>query len=227
MSQISKSTIKFLKELAQNNNRAWFQEHKQDYLDAKANFDTLIEEVFYELEGPYELDFTAPKECLHRIYRNLRFSKDKTPYKTSLSANISSAGKKGLVSGIYIHLDPTKGSFLAGGVWHPESPTLQAIRKEIDIKGDELKKILNQSSFKKYFGDLEGSKLKKSPKGYDIDHQHIDLLRHKDLTVSHSLKVSEVSSKDLTKEIIKAALLIKPFLNFLQRAQRHRPTQRK
>jgi uncharacterized protein (TIGR02453 family) len=227
MSHISKKTIKFLKDLAKNNNRDWFKEHKKEYTEAKENFESFITAVHAALEGPYELDFVNPKDSIHRIYRNLRFSKDKTPYKTSMSANISSSGKKGLVSGIYIHIDPTKGCFVGGGVWHPETPTLQAIREEILQHGDKLEALLAEKMLKKYYGEMQGEKLKTSPRGYDAEHQYIEYLRHKGLTLGHSYTMKEVQSEKFIDELFKAAIIIKPFLDFLKKAMRHRPTQRK
>ncbi len=227
MPKISPKTIKFLKSLAKNNNREWFKKHKKEYLEAKENFESFVSSVHTALEGPYELDFVNPKDCIHRIYRNLRFSKDKTPYKTYLSANISSSGKNGVISGIYIHIDPTNGCFVGAGVWHPERVTLQAIRTEILQHGDQLAKVLSEKNLKKYYGELQGEKLKTSPRGYDAEHEYIEYLRHKTLTLSHSYSLKEIQSEKFIDELFKAALIMKPFLDFLRKAMRHRPTQRK
>ena len=224
---VSPKTLQFLKELANNNNRPWFQDHKEEYLAAKADFDGFVEYLFEKLEGPYELDFSTPKECLHRIYRNLRFSKDKTPYKTGLSADINPAGKKGLVSGLYLRIDPTQGCIIGGGVWHPDSHSLTAIREEIMENGEKLETILAENNLQKYFGKLEGETLKTAPRGIDKDHRFIDLLRHKDFVLFHKFTQKEVLSKDFADEIVSGALIMKPFLDFLRHAMRRRPVIRK
>lgn len=224
---ISKDVISFLKKLSKNNNRNWFKEHKEDYLKAKEEFDKFVNQLFELLMGPYELDYTSPKNCLYRIYRDVRFSKNKTPYKTSMSANISAWGKKAPVSGIYIHIDPTEGCFIAGGMYQPDSASLQALRSEILDHGDKLLKILNSASIKTHFGELQGSTLKTAPRGIDKDHKYIKLLRHKDFILTKSLPLKEVQSKDFDKLILKKALAIKPFLDFLNHSIRKKPILRK
>jgi uncharacterized protein (TIGR02453 family) len=158
------------------------------------------------------------KDCVFRINRDIRFSNDKTPYKTNLGASISPGGKKSLSAGYYFHLQPGA-SFLAGGMWQPPAPQLSAVRQEIDYNTPEFKKIINNKDFKKYFGALsDEDKVKTAPKGYDKTHPEIEILKLKSFIVVHDLKDKEVLSKDFLQHATAVFKALHPLDLFLRRA---------
>ncbi|MFZ7122370.1 MAG: DUF2461 domain-containing protein, partial [Bacteroidota bacterium] len=171
MTTIQPKTFAFLKALKKNNNRDWFNDHKSEYENAKDNVLGFIQELVVAFSTfDSSLRGLEAKDCLFRIYRDTRFSKDKTPYKTNLGASINAGGKKSMGPGYYVHLEPG-GSFIAGGIWMPPADEVKKIRQEIDYNGKDLKKILTKPSFKKAFGGLSREHaLKTAPKGYPKDH---------------------------------------------------------
>jgi uncharacterized protein (TIGR02453 family) len=216
---ISPSTLTFLKVIKKNNNKEWFDKNKDKYLKAK---DNVADTVDILLKGIITFDKKfvgiTSKDCLFRIYRDIRFSKDKRPYKNNLGASINVGGKKAVNAGYYLHIEPGQ-SFFAGGIWMPPGDLLKKIRQEIDYNGKEINKILSDKNFKKYYGNLDPEyKLKTTPKGYDKDHPNIDLLRLTSFIVWHSFSDKEVTSKNFDKELVKASKLMKPFLGFLNSA---------
>ena len=221
MSTITKSTLQFLKELKQNNNRDWFMENKPMYEAAKKEFEGFIDGLIAEISKfDPSISHHTGKECVFRIYRDVRFSKDKSPYKTHLGAHITAAAKKSEIhsrAGYYIHIGPGE-SMLAGGAYLPQGPWLKAIRNEIDYNADKLKSILNEPSFKEYFGEMEGEKLKKAPKGYDVDHPEIELLRYKSFLASSKVSDTKVTSKDFLSHCSKVFEALFPFDQFLNQA---------
>lgn len=216
-----KTIFNFLKHLKSNNNKEWFDAHKNEYLKAKEQHEAFVEEVIKgirKFDKKISPDMTA-KQCTFRIYKDVRFSKDKTPYKTNMGASINPGGKKSETAGYYLHLEPGN-NFIAGGVWMPEPPVLQAIRQEIDYNPKPLLKLMNASSFKKYFkGFDEDDKLKTVPKGYDKDHPHIDLLKNKHFIVSHELSDKEVSGPNNLKTILEGFKAMYPLMEYLRVAQ--------
>ena len=214
------TVFSFLKKLEANNNRDWFEKNKPTYLNAKEEFEVFVQEI---INGIAKFDKkispdTKAKDCTFRIYKDVRFSKDKTPYKNNMGASINPGGKKSLVAGYYFHLQP-EGSFLAGGVYMPESEMLNAIRQEIDYNSAPLLKILKSASFKKYFKGLddEGA-LKTAPKGYDKEHPLIDLLRNRHFIASHAFTNKQVLDKNAAKEIVAGFKAMYPFLEYLRAA---------
>ncbi len=210
----------FLKALKKNNNREWFEKNKNKYLDAKAEFEFLIHDVIKgisKFDKRIGADMEA-KDCVFRIYKDVRFSKDKTPYKTHFGASISPGGRKSHVAGYYFHMQP--GSvFLAGGNWQPEPAQLQAIRQEIDYNGGKLTGIINSKTFKKYFGSLsEEDKLKTMPKGFDKDNKHIELLKLKSFIAYHEMSDKKAAAKDFDKQISNGFKAMFPFILFLREA---------
>ena len=158
------------------------------------------------------------KECVFRIYRDVRFAKDKRPYKTNLGASINPGGKKAMNAGYYLHIEPGK-SFLAGGIWMPPGDILKKIRQEIDYNGKKINKIISSKEFVKYYGELDDDhKLKTTPKGYDKDHPNIELLKLNSLIVWHDFNDKTVMNKSFIKELGKGAKVMKPFLDFLNEA---------
>ncbi|SMD35062.1 TIGR02453 family protein [Reichenbachiella faecimaris] len=190
-----KPTIKFLNELAANNNKEWFDANRKTYESCRKEFLGLVGNIIGEIaKFDPELTDVDPKKCVFRINRDIRFSKDKTPYKTNFGALMGANGKKTEGTGFYIHLSQGQ-NFAGGGIYMPPPETLAAIRQEIDYNPDGLNALLTSKSFKETFGEIRGDKLKTAPKGYPKDHPNIELLRFKSFYV-----IEEFSEKDLTKD---------------------------
>ena len=210
--------LKFLETLSQNNNKTWMDANRDWYLKIRESLLADVEEVLQGItQWEPELSGFKAKDCVFRQNRDVRFSANKDPYKTNLAAYFSVGGKKSSGPGYYLHIQPGQ-SFIAGGIWMPPADVLKKIRREIDYSGKELQAILDQSEFQKTFGGLQGETLKTSPKGYESDHQYIDLLRFKSFIVSTPLKdsmISDGSFKNYTMEIFKQ---MKPFHDFLNKA---------
>ena len=216
---IQDSTLSFLRDIKKNNNREWFILNKDRYLLAKDNISKLVDDLLKEL---IKLDKKfvglTSKECLFRIYRDVRFSKDKRPYKINIGAGLNIGGKKAINAGYYLHIEPGN-SFLAGGIWLPPGDLVKKIRQEIDYNGKQINKILSQKEFKKHFGKLdEEYKLKTTPKGYNKDHPDIELLRLNSFIAWHKFSDKEIKGKNLIKQLSKSAKVLKPFLDFLNTA---------
>jgi uncharacterized protein (TIGR02453 family) len=218
---IQKSTLDFLKALKKNNDRDWFEKNKEKYLAAKQNIDAMTDELIKSFSSfDKKLTGLKARDCVFRIYRDVRFSKNKSPYKTNLGCAISPGGRKAEEAGFYIHIEPGK-SFLAGGRWMPSPDHLKKIRQEIDYNGKNLRKILSDKQFKKQFGALDDSdeyKLSRPPKGYDKDHPDIELLKLNSYIVWHEYNEKEIMSKNFLKEVTKTAKIMKPLLDFLNTA---------
>jgi len=214
-------TIDFLKKLKSNNNKEWFDANKEKYLAAKTEFESVVEKL---IKGIHKSDKKISpemkgKDCTFRIYKDVRFSKDKTPYKTNMGASINPGGKKSLVAGYYLHVEPGGSSFLAGGVYMPEPELLNAIRQEIDYNAAPLLKILNSAAFKKYFTGIdEEDKLKTAPKGFEKDHPHLELLKNKHFVVSHKLSDKQLLDKNFQDTVVSGFKAMQPFLEYLREA---------
>jgi uncharacterized protein (TIGR02453 family) len=219
--KIDKSTFKFLKDLKANNYREWFNDNKSRFIEAKTNFEEFIDSLIKEVSkfDPGIAHFTA-KDCVFRIYRDVRFSKDKSPYKTHFGAHITSAPKKSEIhtrAGYYIHFEPGA-SMLAGGAYVPESKWLRAIREKIYTDPKEFKKILNAKQFKEIFGEIEGEKLKRAPKDFPQDHPDIELLKQKSFLATHKLADKIVLSDDVLSHSAKVFKALHPFDAYLNSA---------
>ena len=210
----------FLKKLSRNNNREWFEKNKPRYIEIKEQFELFVETLLHEMiKFDESLAGLNPKKLTFRIYRDVRFSKDKTPYKTTVSAGFSSAGKGIAVPGYYLQIEPGNKSFLAAGLWMPIPENLTKIRQEIDYNGDLLAKISNEKKYKKNFtGFWDGDKLKTMPKGYPKDHPHIEWLKLKSFIIEHHFKDSEVADKKFLKNLLDVAKSAKPLNDFLKQA---------
>lgn len=217
---ISSATFEFLKDLAANNDRDWFQANKLRHDEARNNvleFAGKIIEKLSEIDVLVSPDLD-PKNCVMRIYRDVRFSKDKTSYKTNFGAGFSENGKNFKGAGYYLHIHPEQ-SFLAGGCWMPEGDMLKAIRQEIDYNGADFHEIIDDNEFKKYFGTPDSEyKLKTPPKGYQPDHQDIEYLKLKSFTFSHALKKSELTGSNAVEEVCNGFIRLHPFIAFLRNA---------
>jgi len=215
-----KTVLSFLSQLKKNNNREWFELNKSKYLGAKDEVEVLITSIIsgiQKFDKRIAKDLTA-KNCVFRIYKDVRFSKDKTPYKTNMGASINPGGKKSLVAGYYVHIEPGA-SFVAGGVYMPEPDQLKAIRQEIDYNAEPLLKLFKNKSFNAYFKGLdEIDKVKFAPKGYDKDHKHLELLKHKHFIVTYPLKDKELIGPKTTETIVNACKAMHPFLEYLRHA---------
>ena len=214
-----KIILDFLKKLKKNNNRDWFADNKKKFVEAKDAFEPAVQKL---IDGISKFDKSLAeveaKQCIYRIYRDIRFSKDKTPYKTNFGAVMGKGGRKSTTAFYYIQVEPGDNSFIAGGLYMPEGEKLKKIRQEIDYNPDDFKKILNKKSFKQYFPEIEGEKLKKAPKGYAPDDPNIELLKHKSYIVVHRFTDAQVLNNDFTKDCIKMFKEMKPFNDFLNMA---------
>ncbi|MFM7856048.1 MAG: DUF2461 domain-containing protein [Flammeovirgaceae bacterium] len=212
--------LKFLKAIAKNNNREWFEKNKNSYLQAKEIFEDFLEILHKEMlrfdEGLASIN---PRKLGFRIYRDVRFSKDKRPYKVNMGAGLSPGGKMIQEPGYYIHLEPGK-SFVAGGFYMPDAERLAKIRQEIDYNADAFGKILKDKKFKKYFpkGLDDFDKLKTAPKGYAKDHPHISWLQHKSFIVSHPFTDKQVVDKKFIKNVAACCKALKPLNDFINGA---------
>ncbi len=214
------NTLKFLKSLDKNNNREWFEKNKNLYEAAKADFNKWVENIIVEAQKTSnDYQHLVLKDCVFRIYRDVRFSKNKLPYKNNMGAQLKKGGKKSPYCGFYIHIEPsTNGSFVAGGFWMPEGDVLKKVRQEVEYNTDDFKKIITDKKFKALYGSLEDHKLKKAPKGIDPTHPDVELLKYTSYVVSAPIDNSDLTSEKLSKQIIKALKTIQPFLDFLNTA---------
>ena len=210
-----KPTLDFLKGLIPNNNRAWFQAHKSDFDKASQAFEAFVVALIDELAPTEDLRGVSPKECIFRIYRDVRFSKDKTPYKTHMSAYIAPGGRKAMAVGYYIQISPGGESIIAGGLHEPDPKRLAKFRQVIERDPRPFKKIIGAKAFREYFGEVEGEKLATAPRGYSKDHPEIELLRMKQITAYHRIPDRQLLAPDLVKETVKGLKLMKPFLVYL------------
>ncbi|MBS1634900.1 MAG: DUF2461 domain-containing protein [Bacteroidetes bacterium] len=212
------TTFQFLKGLAKNNSKEWFDANRKTYETGKAEMEGTVKQIIDRVaKFDKEIEGLEAKKCLFRINRDIRFSKDKTPYKQNMGASINPGGRKSPLPGYYVHVEPGK-SFLAGGCYAPEPDILSAIRQEIDYHGTEFRKILNAKDFKTYFGGLaDEEKVKSAPKGYDKDHPDIELLKNKHFIVIHYLKDSQVNDKDFPVYAAKVFKAMHAFNLFLRR----------
>ncbi|MBL7851732.1 MAG: DUF2461 domain-containing protein [Cyclobacteriaceae bacterium] len=211
--------LKFLSALKKHNDRVWFEKNKGQYLQARENFEVFVTRLHGELVS-FNPDLAGldPRKLPFRIYRDVRFSKDKSPYKVNMGAGISPGGKMMQEPGYYIHIEPGK-SFIAGGMYMPEPSNLSKIRQEIDYNGDQLEKIMKHKSFKKWFEGFDDfDKMKTIPKGYPKDHPRADWLKHRSYIVSHNFTDKEVKDKKFLKKVVEACKVMKPLNEFLRDA---------
>lgn len=216
MHSISRSTFGFLKDIKMNNDRDWFLANRARYDEARKDFDNYVKELIDEIvKFDPILKGLEVKSCTYRINRDIRFSPDKTIYKTHLGAYIVRGGKKNgdRFAGYYLHAEPGN-SMIAGGAWFPSAEWLSAIREKISEEGNELFKIINNKEFREMFGEPDGEKLKTAPKGYPKDHPYIDLLRYKGMGVVKYLSDKEMSGTEGFSMVIRASQLIKPMNDF-------------
>ncbi|MFZ1677463.1 MAG: DUF2461 domain-containing protein [Saprospiraceae bacterium] len=206
---IETTTMKFLKDLAKNNDRDWFLKHKDQYEAALENVKNFKDEV---VKGLNKKDVIEDGRVF-RIYRDVRFSKDKAPYKNNLGTHFTRA-TKARRGGYYLHLEPGK-SFVGGGFWAPEPSDLKRIRDEFSHDDKTIRKITSQKKFVEYFGQIDGDELKTAPSGYDRDHPAIDLIRKKQYVISRKFSDKEVTSPDFIKEVVKTYEAMRPLFDYM------------
>ncbi|PIB36809.1 hypothetical protein BFP72_16075 [Reichenbachiella sp. 5M10] len=210
--------IEFLTELSHNNNKEWFDANRKRYEACRATFISLVGEL---IEGIAAFDPSVigvdPRKCVFRINRDIRFAKDKTPYKTNFGALIGEQGKKTEGTGYYIHIAPGH-HFIGGGMYKPQPDSLANIRQEIDYNGASLKEILDEPDFKQTFGQVRGEQLKTAPKGYPKDHPMIEILRYKSFYVLREMSEGELTAKNFVEEAVRTYAKAGKFNQFLKNA---------
>ena len=212
------SSIKFLKDLKKNNNRPWFEKNRKLYEDAKADFAEFIQAVIDKhSKNDSTIKEQLAKNCLFRINRDVRFSKDKSPYKSNMGASINRNGKKSLLAGYYFHLEPGQ-CFAGGGIWMPMPDDLKKVRQEVDYNFADFKKIIGSKKFKSVYGDISQQaeyKLSRVPKGYEADNPAAEYLKLKSFVAMVSLKDADLTSKDLVKKTVAAFEALQPLIEFV------------
>ena len=215
------STLKFLRDLKKNNNKEWFDSNRKTYETARKDFEIFVEAVIKKLSrSDVSVKDLKPKDCIFRINRDIRFSKDKSPYKTNFGAYINPGGKKSLFGGYYFHCDPEQ-SFAGGGLWMPMPPELKKVRQEIDYCFDEFKKIINAKKFKESFGNLyhgDDMRLSLVPKGFDKNNPAAEYLKLKSFIAMKELSAKDLTSNDLVNNSVKLFESLQPLIRFLNRA---------
>jgi len=213
-------TFKFLADLAKHNQREWFQEHKERYDKAHENVISFAGDLINQLSKAHiGVDASLePKKCVMRIYRDVRFSKDKTPYKTNMGIGRLTKHKT-VEIGFYLQIEPGNKSFIAGGYWMPQGEHLKAIRQEIDYNAADLIRIIDSADFKKTFVDFRAQEsLRTVPKGYDAANENIDLLKLKSFIGYRDLTDKELMDKDAVKTVAKLCVKLHPLNEFLNNA---------
>ena len=209
MQAIPKNTISFLKELKLNNNREWFNENKDRFNTIQSQVKIFAQEVNDSLNVSDNIE----KIKIFRIYRDLRFSKDKTPYKKNIGMAFHRA-KPELRGGYYLEISADE-SFIAVGFWNPNKEDLLRIRKEIEIDGQEFKRIINQKKIKDIWGDIIGDEVKTSPKGFNSDHEYIDLIKKKQFIFIKKLKEKDILDEKFQNELVNYFESIRPFFDYM------------
>tara|TARA_E500000178_G_scaffold279020_1_gene278674 strand:- start:1217 stop:1891 length:675 start_codon:yes stop_codon:yes gene_type:complete len=209
MNSVPRNTISFLKKLKLNNNRDWFNDNKEEFKNIQSGVKKFAQEVNESLN----ISDNIEKFKIFRIYRDLRFSKDKTPYKKNIGMAFHRA-KPELRGGYYLEISADQ-SFIAVGFWNPDKEDLYRIRKEIEIDGPEFRRIINQKKIKAIWGDLSGDEVKTSPKGFKSEHEDIDLIKKKQFIFIKYLKEEEILDKSFQKQLVSYFVSIRPFFDYM------------
>lgn len=216
---IARSTIQFLKQLKKNNNKPWFDEHRKEYEAARADYAAFVQKVIdaHGKKDPGIKNLVA-KDCMFRINRDIRFAKDKSPYKSNFGASMNEGGKQAMnTAGYYFHLEPGA-SFTGGGIWMPPADVLRNIRQEIDYNLADFKKIIGSRSFKAVYGELDADKeyrLSRVPKGYEPGNPAAEYLKFKSYIASIRIKDEDLTSPGLLKKTLKAFEALQPLIAFI------------
>ena len=216
---ITQEALSFLDDLASNNSTVWMHANIKRYENYKKDYYNYIASILFEMK-PFDktLEPLEVKNCTFRINRDIRFTKDKVPYKTNMGASFSKGGKKVQCAGYYFHLEPGA-SFIGGGFWMPMAPELNKIRQEIDYDFEEFNKIINKKKFKNSFGTLnESEKLTRPPKGYEAENPAIELLKLKSFVVMSAVNDTELTGKELANKVVDHFETMMPLVDFLNKA---------
>jgi len=216
MSVISKDTFYFLNQIKINNNRPWFEKNRPAYENARSEYLSFVTKLLDGIRKIEKIPEKEPVKYIQRIYRDIRFSKDKTPYKTFFSSIIE-RGPENRKCPLYIQIQPGR-SMIGGGIWDPAPETLKKIRQEIDYNGAGLKKIINSKNCIKYFKEISGSRLARPPKGYDADNPNIEFLKFKQLFIQRIFDNELVLSANGIPEMLKSYKAALPFFDFFDMA---------
>ncbi|WP_109831992.1 DUF2461 domain-containing protein [Reichenbachiella versicolor] len=203
----------FLKKLSSNNNREWFNDHKSEYLEAQEQMIEFADELLSEMKQVDEIETPSGKKSLYRIYRDTRFSKDKTPYKKHFSGHLRRATKYNR-GGYYFHIEPDK-TMIGGGFWGPNAADLLHVRKQIAQEPERLEEIVNSKQFIDAFGQLGGEQLKKAPKGFSVDDPAIHWLRYKQYLLSHIFTDQQVMQPDFASRMAEQFNNMRPFFDYM------------
>jgi uncharacterized protein (TIGR02453 family) len=215
------STIKFLKDLKKNNSKEWFDKNRKLYEYAKEDFASIVTNVIEQFGKKEEaISLLTAKDCMFRINRDVRFSKDKSPYKTNMGASFSKGGKKSTLAGYYFHCEPGQ-AFIGGGLWMPDGDVVKKVRQEIDYSFTEFSKIIKNKKFVAQYKSLEITKetsLSREPKGYEKDNPAIEYIKLKSWLATAPLTDADLTDKNLTRKIITAFEALQPLITFLNSA---------
>ena len=213
-----KNVLPFLEELKENNDRDWFQQNKSQYLEAKMEFESFIGDLIPQLaEIDKDIAGLEARQCVFRIYRDVRFSPDKSPYKLNMGAAMTKGGRKSPFATYYVHIEPGN-VFAGGGIWMPHAAALKAMRQEVYYNADEFKKILGSTEFTKHFSGLDGDKLKRPPRDFPADFPDIELLKYKSYIVGGRIDDTILPSGDLQGKLLEFFRALYPFNRFINRA---------
>ena len=218
---LQKSTLQYLKNLKENNNKPWFEANRNKFEAAKEDWETLVKKILDKMASVDEdVANLTVKGCIFRQYRDVRFSKDKTPYKPHMGASIDRGGKKSGFAGYYFHLEPGGQSMVGGGLWAPEAGPIKKVRQEIDYCWDEFNNIITNKKFVANFGDLGKGEysLSREPKGYEKDNPAIDYLKLKSFIAARTIKDEELLQPDLLKKSVATFEALKPLIKFINRS---------
>jgi uncharacterized protein (TIGR02453 family) len=218
---IYQESLEFLKDLANNNNREWFLANKERYDKARENIIEFTGKLLSEMHkvDPGIDEALDPKKCVMRIYRDIRFSKNKTPYKTNFGISLPTTGLRPGGAEYYLQIQPGGNSFIGGGYWMPEAAHLKAIRQEIDYNAKDLKQIIDDKEFIKLFGDFrKQEQLKSVPREYSADNENIDLLKLKSFVAWHKITDKEIIKNDAAEQIAAVCSRVYPLNVFLRNA---------
>jgi len=210
MTTVPDSALEFFRKLEKNNNREWFTEKKAEFKKIEAEVKKVYNEIYNNLNKHDEVD----KLKMFRIYRDVRFSKDKTPYKTHFGGSFHRK-KPELRGGYYLHIQPNNESFIATGFWEPHKDDLLRIRKEFEMDASEMRKIMSDKKFKAIWGELVGDEVKTAPKGFDKEHENIDLIKKKMYIFTRKLTDKEVTSNNFINTVDDSFKAIRPFFNYM------------
>ncbi len=219
-------TLEFLQHLRKNNNREWFEAHRDLYESSQQEIQDFLNEIISRLNDiDPKVGVQKGKDCMFRIHRDLRFTKDKTPYKNYRDAIIKPGGRKSPYAGYYLHIEDGN-SFIGGGIYKPAKENLEAVRNKIYFEYTDLQKILYDDTFRDFFGSMDSSfSLKRMPAGYSEDHPATDLLKYKSFIVLHPLEDEDLIDDDLQEVVLEAFKAMKPFNRFFNEAIEEREVE--